>query len=414
MEAKASEPAVRGRAPRTFVGACWLLALGLNVATVLLRPGDSPDTARYQRIAANLLAGHGYSSSPAAPYKPEILRPPVYPVFLAAASLLGTDAGLAARLLQALLLALLVPLGYLIAREALGERVGLVTALLTACYPYYWIYSASLLSEAPAVFLMALAAWLLTWSLRRQQAAAGLPVGLTLGLLSLAKPVALLLPLWAFAVYRVRLPRPGPAWARTAWCLAGCALVVLPWTVRNELAVGRLLPVAAGGGLQLYASAASSVHGYSAQKYFDEVLGPGSRVLQAQFSDDPAVTLALDDELGREALALYAAHPWAFALHLPVTMVRVWLSVNTWGAEGAHVSWPHLLLTAGLLVVAIVGMVLRRRELSQAAVPFGAVIAFAVLHAPFCPEARQTLPARLFLLMFVAAALVAVAGRRRR
>lgn len=409
MLATQATEARRPRRRARLIAGLWLVALALNVAFCLLKPGGSPDSARYERIGANLAAGHGYSSSPHAPYKPEVLRPPGYPLLLAIAYRLITDGPLMARLIQAFLLSLLVPLGYYIARDAMGGKVGLVTAFLIACYPYYWIYSASLLSDALATFLMAVVAAALVWSVHSRRHVPPLLVGVCIGLLALVKPIAVFLPLWAALCYYLR-PSGAPAWPRrTLLCIVGCAMVVLPWTLHNYRATGVLLPIASGKGMQLYAAAISTARGYSVRDYFADVLAQDPRLLRAQLDDDPYVTMSLDDELWWEGLALYAAHPGRLIVHLLVTPVRVWLSVYSWGPQGFHISWPHLVLSAGLLLMGIAGIIMSRRNLRRVVVPLGAIVYFSAVHAPFWPEARQTLPVRLFLLMFVAVVLVRIA-----
>jgi len=49
----------------------------------------TPDSLDYQRLAVNLIEGHGFSRDSSAPYQPDILRTPAYPALLAVLYLCG-------------------------------------------------------------------------------------------------------------------------------------------------------------------------------------------------------------------------------------------------------------------------------------------------------------------------------------
>jgi len=79
--------------------------------------------------------------------------------------------------------------------------------------------------------------------------------GLLLGALAMVRPeylaVALLLALVVFGSETRENWRA--ALARSAVLLAGVAVVVVPWTVRNAVALDRVVPISTGGGQVLYA-----------------------------------------------------------------------------------------------------------------------------------------------------------------
>src|SRR5215467_5749266 len=65
------------------------IALFLVAAQEPARRLYAPDSLDYQRLAVNLIEGHGFSRDSSAPYRPDILRTPAYPGLLAALYLCG-------------------------------------------------------------------------------------------------------------------------------------------------------------------------------------------------------------------------------------------------------------------------------------------------------------------------------------
>jgi hypothetical protein len=150
-----------------------------------------------------------------------------------------------------------------IGRRAGGERAGLVAAWLLALDPT-WVFTTNLVaSENLFVPLVALGLWLGGGAQTTRRFAAA---GWVLGLAALVRAIGLCLPVvlavWAWRRSRVhahaagrptpggRVGRPGRIWA--AAVLAGAALAIAPWTVRNAVVTGTPALVCFGGGLNFY------------------------------------------------------------------------------------------------------------------------------------------------------------------
>ncbi|MCE5239054.1 glycosyltransferase family 39 protein [bacterium] len=415
------------RRTQLALGAIWLLALALNLTCAVLRPGGSPDTERYDRIGWNLALGNGYSASLQPPHQPDVFRAPGYPAFLAAAyRVVGHDLR-AVRLLQAFLLSFIVPLTYFVARAAFDRPTALLSALLAALYPYFWVYSAAVLSDGLAALLTAGAMALLVLSLEGR-AGWALIAGIGLGILSLFKPAMLLFPIVAAAIYAVRdrwsppvvvvtagvLRGRGVWMARAVACLAGAMLIVCPWTARNYRVTGRLLPVASGGGLMLYAGAVAGATDYDLNEFHQRVELGDWRIQAEQHETDPFRVLALDDQMKADGLRLIAAHPLGYVRHTVTAAFRVWISAWVWRDGRWALSWPHALLSGGLLVGALAGLIVQRRRWREVLIPLTLVLYISLAHAPFTTEARQSLPGRIGLMMFASALVVDGLRRLRR
>jgi 4-amino-4-deoxy-L-arabinose transferase-like glycosyltransferase len=229
-----------GAEPGPLVALSLVLGTGLalrvalaNVAPIFLE-GDSQS---YLLPAWQLLHGDGFS--------PELRRTPGYPLLIAAAfRALGEDLQSLALAQHALGLATAI-LTYVIGQRLFGRAAGLLAAAAVAVSGPQLIYERYLMTEALFGFALAVVGLALVTALRRPTPQALLFVGLSVGLAALTRPVAqAILPL-AFAAFLALLPRWRPALRAVGLTLAGFALIVAPWMLRNVAAHDT--PAASGG-----------------------------------------------------------------------------------------------------------------------------------------------------------------------
>ncbi|HUG91125.1 MAG TPA: glycosyltransferase family 39 protein [Planctomycetaceae bacterium] len=258
----AAAAAVRG-------GAVWLLSEQVTL-----------DRDAYLAIAENLAAGRGYSS--VAGGEPTAYRPPLYPVVLAAfVRAAGPAVGVAALNVIAGVLAVWITF-------RLGRRLGLegaaaLAALLVAFDPLLVQYTAQPMTEVLSACLVAAFAWAVASASSVEsresragaerrgnavgQTAAGTPArepaasawratmaGLLFGMAALCRPTtwlagALLATWWGARVWRAEGRRS--LWRPAVGCLAGAAIVIGPWTVRNWIAFGQPIMTTTHGGYTL-------------------------------------------------------------------------------------------------------------------------------------------------------------------
>jgi cell division septation protein DedD len=144
----------------------WVIALIILIAATFRIfiahhwANDAPDDAKtYARIARNVLEQHTFSDSEAAPYAPTLIRLPGYPLFLAAIyKVFGHGNNGAVRIVQALIdtatCALIALLAFYWEPDDERKRAAAIAALaLAAVCPFTAIYSATVLTEVPTMFL---------------------------------------------------------------------------------------------------------------------------------------------------------------------------------------------------------------------------------------------------------------------
>lgn len=245
-------------------GRVGLLALALIVALGIgLRVneawegGDQVfDASAYTEIAANLSLGEGFTlgetaTQPASNYSPGL------PLLVAGIfELSGGIDERNARLVLAFLGTLAVLFAYLIGRRLSGPAAGLLGAAAIAVYPALLEYQGMLMGEPLAAALLSGAVLGTLWARDPGDAKwRWLLPGALFGALSLVRPEYLSIALLVSLV--VLLRSGGRNWSRTLvqalLLLAGVAIVVAPWTVRNAVALDRFVPISTGGGQVLFA-----------------------------------------------------------------------------------------------------------------------------------------------------------------
>jgi 4-amino-4-deoxy-L-arabinose transferase-like glycosyltransferase len=205
------------------------------------------DPADYQRLAASLVAGHGFGRTVVAPGGgPTAFRPPLWPLFLAGLYLVTGAHVLAARVVEVFLGTLTVGLIGVLGRQLWGRSVAVAAMVVAAVYPGLLLGGGSLLSESLSLPLEigSLSAAIAARRSARPRVWVLLS-GLLCGLDVLCRPdsFVLLLPVVLLASGHPR------RWIDGLVVVLVAVLTVTPWMVRDDLVMGRFVPVTTQGGL---------------------------------------------------------------------------------------------------------------------------------------------------------------------
>jgi hypothetical protein len=266
------------RIPKKWCVGLFLLAMMPRLLYLASIPQEavleSVDAKGYDLLARNLLASHGFSRQTEAPFRPDGLRTPLYPLFLAAISALSgwvaadVDAAIVVSLAQILLDSLSALIVAALAAALLGRRAGITAGLWYALAPTQWRYCAALVPEIVLSFLITLAVWLLVnllsdaeihsaakpFASRAWSWAVG--CGFAAGLIALCKPnvsgigamlagcvlvASRMQPGKAVPFGAVRKPNPRPKThiVHASIILLTAAFIMSPWIVRNWIEFGR-------------------------------------------------------------------------------------------------------------------------------------------------------------------------------
>jgi len=384
-----------------------LIGAGIFIAAFLLRisyASTQPEAYRdddervYETVARKLLVGEGLILTP----HRKAAFPPLYPLFLAGLAESGLPLFPAARLAQSLLGAVSCLLAGGVARlafagagEGRSRIAGLLAAGLLAVYPMAVIYPARLMTENLFIILILAAVFCLLRSLSLGRTWFWLALGgALLGLGVLCRPTLLPFPLLAAAWLRVapggRLRYP----VRVLTLLVPCALVLLPWQIRNYRVLGEMVPVTSAAGVNLYIANNPAATGGSMG--YRALIAAGVFHLGEE-EDEIAYNRFYRDK----ALEFIREKPGRF---LSLALKRlVWFYHLDYHYRGSRLAVVFFHL---MLVLAIAGMWLSRRWWRTAVLPALVIVNFTAVHMVFLPEGRYRLPLVPFLLAFAALAVV--------
>ena len=196
---------------------------------------------RYYLDLANRLAhGGGWPTGP-------IFMTPLYPLLLSFIFRLGGSGVAAAQLFQSLLGLGTLWFLWVAVRRDLGPRAATGTAVLyTFCGPILAMESL-VLTESLLLFLVSVGLW--AWPGRNRMRGASAVFGVACGLLAIGRGVFLLLPM-AWAVL-ARVARP-PVIRGAILVFAGVLAALLPLSIHQSRALGRVQVLTLNGGLNLY------------------------------------------------------------------------------------------------------------------------------------------------------------------
>ncbi|HEX6209275.1 MAG TPA: glycosyltransferase family 39 protein [Methylomirabilota bacterium] len=231
-----------------------VLASGLALRLVLLGatsglPPRIADEQSYLALATSLADGRGYASESG----PTSLRPPLYPALVASLwTLSGTRSLQLVRAVQVLLGLVMAVVVYRLGRDLFDERTGALAAALVWFYPPLVFSTYLLLTETLFTCLVVFVLAAYRHTLARDSGGAAFGTGTLIGLAALTRSV-----LWPFApvlavvTLLVAGGTPRRRLALGALLLAGWAVTLAPWAVRNTRLWGMPVVVDTMGGLNL-------------------------------------------------------------------------------------------------------------------------------------------------------------------
>jgi 4-amino-4-deoxy-L-arabinose transferase-like glycosyltransferase len=219
------------------------LAFTLRLLSALFLTGSiDTEGAEYARIAENLLNGMGYVGM--ATPGTELMFPPLFPLLIAAVSVLTHQPEIAGRLISITTGTLLVLPVFYIALHLYRRNIAYVAAILAACHPLLVGYASTVLIETTYITLVLSGAY---WSLRCLSlltARAFLLAGFFFGLAYLCRPEAALYPLLtilflATASFVTRHRQVGQVARRCSLLLAVSLILASPYVAWLSVQTGQ-------------------------------------------------------------------------------------------------------------------------------------------------------------------------------
>jgi hypothetical protein len=423
--------AVVGVALATAIGGAWRGWEGANPD-----PHQSADERAYTHLARDLSRSFQYGDHQ---LRDAVHWPPGAPLAFSLAdrihhghSRLGHNDIPTAYAFQAFFSTAQVPMAAAIAAMAGGPVAAVVAATVVALYPPLARAPADLLAEPLGGMLLCAALLALCWAIRRRSPwRAGL-AGLLLGFALLTRADLTLLPFVLCAVTLGLLWRPGgPRLAAlgAAALLAGTLVPTVPWTIYASGRDGTFVPIASGGGSNLFIGtylpgdgtifglkehfAAETKRRFPAlrqvhpanlpQKY---VLGAIARAPRGPKTDAVLRRKAFS-QLGRAIVH----QPGALLAMMGRKVWRLW-GDYTIGGRQLHESWlrgVHLVLLGLALIGLLAGLFLRAGP--EGAIALALFLTASLVNSVLVSEPRHGLTSLPVLFAAGAAGWTLLAGR---
>jgi 4-amino-4-deoxy-L-arabinose transferase-like glycosyltransferase len=320
-----------------------------------------------------------------------------------------------ARIVEALLGVAAILIVFLLGERLGGRWVGLTSAFAVAVYPPFIHSTGELMSEPPAILTLPAAVLAFLWASERERLRAWLLPGLLFGLTAMFRPEylfvgAAFVVLAAIRVGRARGWRPGLTGA--GLLVVALLLPIVPWTIRNIDALGRVVPISTGSGKALYVGTYLPADGeyqrvkaLLVKRYQHRELGPNSAALDAvdptplfdrvaaRYPDLPRDSAL--GKIGKQNFSRYFGEdPLGYAGMTARKVGRMWSSgVGEAMSSGVGRAVQILLVALGLAGLVLLGLGRRWWDLVALATPIVLVTAIgaASLAAPRRNEVLMTL-----------------------
>lgn len=213
------------------------------------------DALGYHQLAINLLDSNSFSYE--ANGKPDALRTPGYPLFIAAIYSVFGNAPWVVMLFQIVLDTISCMILMLTLSRLFSRRVAIVASVFYALDPFLVFYCSTLLSDILFVFLVILSFY--SFAAAHLSATGGkadwyyASCGLLLGIATLVRPISVYLPLFIALFFFVSYWKDKTRAIKvTAICFITFFLAVSPWLFRNYVTFDRLSLSTAGQFNLLY------------------------------------------------------------------------------------------------------------------------------------------------------------------
>jgi 4-amino-4-deoxy-L-arabinose transferase-like glycosyltransferase len=379
-----------------LIAALFLFSLIVRLLALATFPAPPLDDAGQAILkAADVLRnGEGFRGHP-------LLLPPMATMFAALClSLFGGDQ-ISVKIAQAVVDSLTIVIIFLITRETFDIQTAVVAATISSIYPFFIYLTISIATEPLFTFLLSAFVLSSLYAVRSDKAFFYFVSGVLLGAATLTRAATQFFPL-VFLMLLLVMKRSRRI---LLWCAAFClsfVLVVLPWTVRNYVALDDFIPVATGGGIVVQQGSSEKFLTIDGRKPEAFPENPPPQGLKPSQQDKYFMKAGLD----RLKMRLQT-DPVGFVAFMAKKFLRLWYATDT--GRNHHIT---LLVQVPIYIFALMGLVLRSwKGQSLIWIPACVVIYFVALHWFGLPLFRYMIPVMPYVIGFAAFAIVSLKNK---
>ena len=387
-----------------YLAFIFLLALSARVAIIfLLSNFNRVSGMENEIIALNLLAGKGYCYGYIINEMPSALVGPVYTALIYVHFLLFGNNYFFVEISQALIGSLSAVLLALVGRKMAGDRVGILSGILSALYPTYAYWCALPIQLTVDVFMLEFCIYLVMVAMERQKISWHILAGAWIGLTALSKSFYLsflfLYLAWFWVWKRPKLK--SLIYAACLWSIAA-AVVISPWSIRNYRVFHQWVPLTTNGGANLWYGNNPLATGGLYTRDGKPMLSVVPQELMQKLAQ--AKTEAEKDKLlGQAGREWIKSHPAEFIKLVPLRLRAMW-----WFDPEMETGFPmaRKAVYVLLLLFAVPGMMVSRKSWKPASIFYLLCLWETFFYSFFVGQARFRYLIEFGFLFFAACFLV--------
>lgn len=289
-------------------------------------PVKVDDAHAYDRMAFNIVKGNGFSYEASPPYRPVIVRTPVYPFFLAGIYAIFGQAYNIVRVVQALLDSVTCFLVYIITllcfkNKENYKQLALLTFILAAFCPFTAFFVSMLYSETLTAFLFTLSVFLFLWAITKNKRQYYFLSGIIIALAFLCRPAIFMYPfILIIVMFLINIRKISKLVLKHMFIyLVAISLVWLPWVYRNYMIFDRFIPLATGSGVFLWMGT------YPPGRYEkDSIFDKDKFAIYDNAYGKDAIDIGL--QLKKEAMERIKREPLKYFYYCLKRVVNLWVS----------------------------------------------------------------------------------------
>lgn len=361
----------------------------------------------YAEIAINLTEGKGFYRVDEIEGERRSIRPPLYPLLLAALYKIFNKSSIPPIFIQSIIGALTVLFAYLIAREIFNEKVGILAAVLAAIYPYYVFHDTSLQENTLFTLLTAVTIFFLIKTSKSLYLSNSFFAGIFLSLAVMTRVTLLmLLPfaiLWFIMVIRER---------KTMMVLAmllGFIIIAAPWLVRNTVIHGKPLFVVHSGVALWVGQNPYTLTGYP-YEHLDRMTEKAWAAISNKERDElwKLSELERDNRFRQKAIQFMKENP-LIVLKGAFKKVYAGLSWNFSPDEGSWIKNASYTITyLPILLLGVIGGFLARDKWKELSIIYSLFFTFIVVSAVFFAHTSHRIYLDIYLMIFSSYAVMRI------
>jgi 4-amino-4-deoxy-L-arabinose transferase-like glycosyltransferase len=360
-------------APIIFFTALFAFFLFITIFKDLNAPPQTGDGPDYDAIGLQISKGSGFSinwDDPdfMAPYLshnqsgrydylierhgegPTTYRPPLLPFFMAINYRLFGRSFWPMRVYNSIFLAISCVIVFKILSSRFGLIPGLLSAVLLLVDPRSRYYAPLILTEAAAIFVVAIMCWLLLKTVESKSLRAAIWLGVIMGIAFLLRSIFVLwVPIVAIGIYALGKSRTTSWLSLSAFRLPSLFLVsfiivAAPWILRNSLVLGGFYPLGTMGSMNLSA-------GYSDQAVNNR--GQWFNLSREGFFDQLNIDnlSLLEQEKLKTEYSRDEAIKWVLSNPMKVPLLMFYKIVGVWIPRGVAAPIILIFATLGFLII---------------------------------------------------------------